>query len=220
MTSLHVDLPDQYKQPLAPWRQSLASALNRDRSKPHSRYLQLATIDTSGRPSNRTLVFRGFIEATNVLTMVTDRRSAKLASLTLEQTENHHSDERFGSAPCQLASIAWYLTESREQFCFSGEMYAITEDNANRNMQKVRACLWENMSDDGKQSFFGPPPGQLLSERQSADLNNDLTQIPTDFVALMFNATECDHLALRPTPHQRHKYWLEGEQWQHENINP
>lgn len=165
-------------------------------------------------------MFRGFIEATNVLTMVTDRRSAKLALLTPEQTKNQFGDERFGSAPCQLASIAWYLTESREQFCFSGAMYAITEDNANCDMQKVRACLWENMSDDGKQSFFGPPPGQLLSDSHSADLNTDLTQIPSAFVALLFCATECDHLALKPTPHQRLRHWLEGGLWHHENINP
>jgi hypothetical protein len=55
---------------LAPWREPLARALHRNRSLAYSRYLQLATVRNNGRPANRTVVFRGFLENTNQLKMI------------------------------------------------------------------------------------------------------------------------------------------------------
>ena len=43
------------------WQPSLVLALYQNRNAPTSRYVQLATACTDGRPSNRTVVFRGFI---------------------------------------------------------------------------------------------------------------------------------------------------------------
>jgi pyridoxamine 5'-phosphate oxidase len=47
---------------LAPWRSLLSGAIHRSRSQPHSRYFQLATVNSSGQPTNRTVVFRGFLD--------------------------------------------------------------------------------------------------------------------------------------------------------------
>ncbi|MEO1006929.1 MAG: pyridoxamine 5'-phosphate oxidase, partial [Cyanobacteria bacterium J06638_38] len=44
---------------LAPWRSLLSGAIHRNRSQPHSRYFQLATVTPEGYPANRTVVFRG-----------------------------------------------------------------------------------------------------------------------------------------------------------------
>ncbi|NJL49732.1 MAG: pyridoxamine 5'-phosphate oxidase, partial [Leptolyngbyaceae cyanobacterium SM2_5_2] len=52
---------------LAPWRSALGRALHRNRSRPYSRYFQLATVQTNGRPANRTVVFRGFLPDSNQL---------------------------------------------------------------------------------------------------------------------------------------------------------
>ncbi|MEL6331528.1 MAG: pyridoxamine 5'-phosphate oxidase, partial [Cyanobacteria bacterium J06626_26] len=62
--------------PLAPWRPALARALHRNRARAYCRYLQLATINAGGKPSNRTVVFRGFVG--EALQMVTDGRSEKV----------------------------------------------------------------------------------------------------------------------------------------------
>jgi pyridoxamine 5'-phosphate oxidase len=56
---------------LAPWRSPLSRALHRDGSKPHSRYFQLATVQANGHPANRTVVFRGFLNDTNQLKIIT-----------------------------------------------------------------------------------------------------------------------------------------------------
>jgi pyridoxamine 5'-phosphate oxidase len=55
---------------LAPWRSHIARALHHDRAKPHSRYVQLATISPEGLPTNRTVVFRGFLTETNQLQFI------------------------------------------------------------------------------------------------------------------------------------------------------
>ncbi|MGK7884635.1 MAG: pyridoxamine 5'-phosphate oxidase, partial [Crocosphaera sp.] len=63
---------------LSPWRSILARALHRNRSLPNSRYFQLATVNFEGKPTNRTLVFRGFLNQTNQLQIITDSRSEKI----------------------------------------------------------------------------------------------------------------------------------------------
>ncbi len=62
---------------LPPWRSPLARALHRNRSLPYARYLQLATVRANGRPANRTVVFRGFLDGSDQLKFVTDARSEK-----------------------------------------------------------------------------------------------------------------------------------------------
>src|SRR4028119_1578049 len=68
---------------LALWRSPLARALHRNRSLAFARYLQLATVRATGRPANRTVVFRGFLADTNQLKFITDIRSEKAEEINL-----------------------------------------------------------------------------------------------------------------------------------------
>ena len=52
----------------------LQRALKKNSNCRHSRYLQLATVRPDGRPANRTVVYRGFLAESDVLTFVTDAR--------------------------------------------------------------------------------------------------------------------------------------------------
>ena len=63
------------------WLPSLVLALYQNRHAPDSRFVQMATVRADGRPANRTLVFRGFLNDTPQLTFVTDARSTKVAEL-------------------------------------------------------------------------------------------------------------------------------------------
>lgn len=58
----------------APWRELLQRALKKNSGCRHSRYVQLATVRPDGRPANRTVVYRGFLGESDVLTFVTDSR--------------------------------------------------------------------------------------------------------------------------------------------------
>ena len=56
------------------WRQGLTKSLHQTRSMPESRYFQLATVDGSGVPYCRTVVFRGITDD-NQLVIISDTRS-------------------------------------------------------------------------------------------------------------------------------------------------
>ncbi|XP_031739223.1 pyridoxine/pyridoxamine 5'-phosphate oxidase 2 isoform X2 [Cucumis sativus] len=66
---------------VAPWKSLLLSALESNGHFKHSKFLQLATIGTNGRPSNRTVVFRGFEEGTDRIHIYTDSRNRKIEEL-------------------------------------------------------------------------------------------------------------------------------------------
>uniref|UniRef100_UPI0030DDB7BF pyridoxamine 5'-phosphate oxidase family protein n=1 Tax=Cyanothece sp. BG0011 TaxID=2082950 RepID=UPI0030DDB7BF len=81
---------------LAPWRPILSRALHRNRSLPNARYFQLATINRQGQPTNRTVVFRGFLDNSNQLQIITDSRSEKIHHI-------HHNS---------LSEICWYFPQN------------------------------------------------------------------------------------------------------------
>ncbi|GMN42877.1 hypothetical protein TIFTF001_012084 [Ficus carica] len=61
----------------APWKQLLLDAVEANAHLKHSSFFQLATVGCSGRPSNRTVVFRGFQEDTDKIQINTDFRTRK-----------------------------------------------------------------------------------------------------------------------------------------------
>ncbi len=60
--------------PAAPWKAAVEGALKSNADNPASNFMQLATIKPDGRPSNRTLVFRGFLGPTNRISFFGDFR--------------------------------------------------------------------------------------------------------------------------------------------------
>jgi hypothetical protein len=60
------------------WRSLLSASLDSNFHLKHASYFQLATVKPDGRPANRTVVFRGFMEGTDKLQVTTDSRTHKL----------------------------------------------------------------------------------------------------------------------------------------------
>ena len=94
---------------LPPWRSPLARALHRNRSLPHLKFVQLATVDAQGFPHNRTVVYRGLMDETHQLKFVTDSRSDKILHLQVQP----------------WVEVCWYFTKTREKFRFLGRMEVI-----------------------------------------------------------------------------------------------
>ncbi|XP_024441113.1 pyridoxine/pyridoxamine 5'-phosphate oxidase 2 isoform X2 [Populus trichocarpa] len=63
------------------WKQLLLSALESNSHLKHSPYFQFATIGCNGRPSNRSVVFRGFEENSDRIQINTDCRTRKIEEL-------------------------------------------------------------------------------------------------------------------------------------------
>ena len=192
---------------LPPWRSLLSSAIHRNRSKPYSRYFQLATVTPEGYPSNRTLVFRGFVEdERSSLKMITDLRSGKIQDI--EQQE--------------IGEICWYFTKTREQFRIQGNLRLVTAEDKDLELLKIRKETWQNLSDAARSQFAWPDPGKPVAEKSAFDVDSPDINITLDnFCLLLLIPYKVDHLQLRESPQKRCIYTLEVEgNWSIQLVNP
>lgn len=185
---------------LAPWRPILARALHRNRARVYCRYLQLATINIHGKPSNRTVVFRGFVG--EALQMVTDGRSEKV--------------QQVQATP--WAEACWYFTITREQFRIAGKLTLLNNNNDGEN---IRGKAWQALSTKARQQFYWPPPGQIKDrETISATPVESTEQPPDSFNVLLLTPDRVDHLALRGQPQNRCIYEYTTGAWTVQEVNP
>jgi len=193
---------------LAPWRSAIAHALHRNRSLVYARYLQLATLQTNGRPANRTLVFRGFLEDTNQLKFITDNRSAKADQIQQQP----------------WAEVCWYFPNTREQFRITGCLTLVSSDDFHQDLQPARIAMWQELSDAARLQFAWPHPGKSRVESPEAFAPQapDPVQPPVpNFCLLLLEPVQVDHLELRGEPQNRKFYHRdENQEWFCEEINP
>ncbi len=192
---------------LAPWRSAIANALHRNRSLVYARYLQLATLQANGRPANRTLVFRGFLEDTNQLKFITDNRSAKADQIQQQP----------------WAEICWYFPNTREQFRITGCLNLISSNDFHEVLQPARIAMWQELSDAARLQFAWPYPGKSRVESPEAfapSPPNPVQPVP-NFCLLLLDPVQVDHLELRGEPQNRWLYCRNDQQeWSSEAINP
>jgi pyridoxamine 5'-phosphate oxidase len=191
---------------LAPWRSHLSHALHRNRSLVYARYLQLATVRADGRPANRTVVFRGFLEDTNQLKFVTDSRSQKADQI------DHQP----------WAEACWYFPQTREQFRLAGQLILVRDNHPDTGIQQVRQTAWQELSDPARLQFAWPAPGEA---RASSDAFQPPPPNPAEplsnFCLLLLDPVEVDHLELRGEPQNRWLYQLDSAcVWSTQAINP
>lgn len=192
---------------LAHWRSSLQGALHRNRSLVYSRYVQLATVRLDGRPANRTVVFRGFLEPDR-LQFITDARSDKAEQMM---------QQRWGE-------VCWYFPKTREQFRLLGELTLVGADEPAPGLLQARQTLWQNLSDMGRVQFAWPHPGQPRDSDGFDPPPPDPQTPPPNFCLLLLDPVRVDHLELRGEPQNRRLYLRSaggsGDEWTTEEVNP
>ncbi|MDJ0734255.1 MAG: pyridoxamine 5'-phosphate oxidase family protein [Nostocaceae cyanobacterium] len=191
---------------IAPWRSPLKRALHRNRNQPHSRYFQLATVQINGRPTNRTVVFRGFLGQTNKLKIITDRRSDKF--------------EQIRQQP--WGEICWYFTKTREQFRLSGKIILVDSNNSDQELQTARQLVWQEISDNARIQFAWAHPGEKRANPEAFSPSLPDAIVPLDnFCLLLFEPVKVDHLELRGEPQNRWIYMInELGNWEALEVNP
>lgn len=173
------------------WRQRLARSLHLSRSKPESKYIQLATLNDAGQVQNRTLVFRGFVDDSDHLLMVTDTRSDKFSALQV------HSQ----------AEICWYFVKTREQYRLNGTIDIYFEPS------DFRTSIWNRLSEAAKAQFYW----YLEDCEKNGLILND--KIPDTFCVLLLKPQHIDYLLLAEQ-HERFNYQLIDGKWIETSINP
>lgn len=200
------DQPELMMESSSPWRSLLAGALHRHRSLPHSRYLQLATVRPDGRPANRTVVFRGFLNGSDRLQIVTDERSEKLAQIR---------ENPWGEG-------CWYFPKTREQFRLSGQLTIVDAECGDASLQFRRREAWAKLSNAARSGFALPSPGQPRAETEAFDVPvpNPTDPLP-QFCLLLLDPDWVDLLQLRPDPQNRWIYQRQPDRsWSVSWVNP
>ncbi|NJR23090.1 MAG: pyridoxamine 5'-phosphate oxidase [Richelia sp. CSU_2_1] len=191
---------------LAPWRSLLAGSLHRNRSLVYARYLQLATVRASGRPANRTVVFRGFVENTNQLKFITDLRSQKVQEIDLYP----------------WGEICWYFPKTREQFRIAGRLNLVNAGDSDPALQQARQIAWQEISEAARSQFAWPQPGENKAAASVFQQPAPDSIAPLDnFCLLLLEPEQVDFLELRGQPQNRSLYLRDGQgNWSVRSVNP
>jgi PPOX class probable FMN-dependent enzyme len=191
---------------IAPWRTYLQKALHKNRSNLFSRYFALATVTKTGYPANRMVVFRGFLDNSNKLKIITDIRSEKIEDLS----HNFYGE------------ICWYFAKTREQFRIKGKIEIITTNYDHQKLLKERQKTWQKLSLAGKEQFYWQNPKELFMENSDiSTVNIDEEKPPENFCLLLLNPEILDHLELKGNPQNRHLYEIDNEEkWHVKKVNP
>ncbi|KAL9385287.1 hypothetical protein Peur_022297 [Populus x canadensis] len=191
------------------WKQLLLSALESNSHLKHSPYFQFATVGCNGRPSNRSVVFRGFEENSDRIQINTDCRTRKIEEL------KH----------CPFAEICWYFSDSWEQFRINGRVDVIDGSNPDPEKLQQREKSWFASSLKSRLQYLGPNPGlPCLSEQSLNEFFLDPSSGPVaTFCLLVLDPDQVDYLNLKSN--QRTVSTLSrcanGEMcWNSEMINP
>ncbi|MEG4288284.1 pyridoxamine 5'-phosphate oxidase family protein [Microcoleus sp. C2C3] len=191
---------------LALWRSPLARALHRNRSLAFARYLQLATVRATGRPANRTVVFRGFLADTNQLKFITDIRSQKAEEINLYP----------------WGEICWYFPQTREQFRIAGQLILVGADYPEAQLCSSRRTAWQELSEAARSQFAWPHPGDDKAPAGAFDsaAPDPIEPLP-NFCLLLLEPETVDLLELRGEPQNRSLYRRDGEgNWSVRSVNP
>ena len=156
------------------WKERLETSIATSRQVRGGNYVQLGTVDESGKPRVRTVVFRGF--HADMLTMTTDSRSAKVGQ-------------------SKFCEVCWWFPLSKEQYRLSGLIHYVGSDDTER--RSLRLERWTGLSDASKKSFFTPNgPGSPWIDEAILDECENLDTIPENFLVVLVEATACDYLRL------------------------
>eukprot|EP00633_Aureoumbra_lagunensis_P009208 CAMPEP_0197315204 /NCGR_PEP_ID=MMETSP0891-20130614/37193_1 /TAXON_ID=44058 ORGANISM="Aureoumbra lagunensis, Strain CCMP1510" /NCGR_SAMPLE_ID=MMETSP0891 /ASSEMBLY_ACC=CAM_ASM_000534 /LENGTH=227 /DNA_ID=CAMNT_0042804045 /DNA_START=28 /DNA_END=714 /DNA_ORIENTATION=+ len=172
---------------LVPWRQRIERSIAISRSIRGGNYVQLGTVDNTGKPHVRTIVFRGFANEYD-MKFITDARSEKC---------NH-------SSACE---VCWWFSKSSEQFRISGNLKYIGSNETDPFLLSLRKQQWGNLSDKAREQFFWAetPKSPVIESSSSSsssippggrDENGKLLQPPDIFLLVLLQPSSCDYLRL------------------------
>lgn len=152
----------------------------------------LVTNGLDGFPAARTVVLRGFDRERRHLSMHTDRRSAKVGELSV--------DDR--------AALVFYDARQRVQLRVNGRARVHHGDD-------VAAAAWGRLSPLGRRCYLGEPPGSP-SPLATSGLPADVVEFPpsperseagfANFTVVTLTMLSMDWLSLRLRGHRRARF--------------
>jgi PPOX class probable FMN-dependent enzyme len=191
-------------------RSSLDASIQRSRKVRGGNFVQIATVDASGLPHCRTVVFRGFMthNGAEVMRMITDGRSTKVKEI---------------EASNGVSEMVWWFGKSSEQYRIQGTLSLVGEGTSDDDLRSARKQQWGNLSDSAREQFLWDLPGapyQPQSAVQSGGRDSDgkLLPPPTPFLLMLLHPSRIEYLRL--TDNFRQVDCLTDGDWICSRVNP
>ncbi|CAN7021292.1 unnamed protein product [Brassica oleracea var. botrytis] len=193
----------------APWKQLLFGAIEANSHLKHSSYAQLATIGVNGRPSNRTVVFRGFEENGERIQINTDLLSRKIQELK----------------QCPFSEMCWYFSDTWEQFRINGRVEVIDASNTDQTKLQLREKAWFANSLKSRMTYTCPAPGMPYNgEQPDQEVKLDPSSGPVaDYCLMLLEPEKVDYLNLKSNQRLLFSSMISGtgdKCWTSEKVNP
>jgi pyridoxamine 5'-phosphate oxidase len=188
------------------WTPSLVLALYQNRQVPASRYVQMATIGVDGRPANRTLVFRGFLNETSGLIFTTDLRSLKATEL----------------ARSSWAEVCWFFPATHEQFRIGGAVAVVGAEATDDALVAARHATWHALPHATRVTFTWPAPGEPREPRVPYPTDHPDPEKPlSHFGLLVLDPQKVDLLEINGHPQNRWEFARDDRgRWSGIEVNP
>lgn len=146
----------------------LIQSIKNNSSVVYSNFFQLATVDSSSNPQNRTVVFRGFYD-----------QSIKISC-------NMNSNKIKEIAHNNTVQICWYFPISREQYRITCKSVMVTCESKDEAHLLERKNLWDSLAGTSKEEFLVNT--DLKSSADPTDL----------FVMLLFSPIDAEYFCASP----------------------
>ena len=205
-----------------PWKDRIQRSSAISRKVRGGNYVQIATVDTEGRPHCRTVVFRGFLEVAAsgggaAMRMITDARSEKV-------------EQARARPACEMV---WWFSKSSEQYRIAGELQFVGgevaaegENNHEfaRELQIARKSQWGNLSDMAREQFYWEQPGVDHCPAVAAppaggrDADGKVLPPPENFLLMLLWPKKVKYLRLTDNFAQLDE--VQGESWTAKRVNP
>eukprot|EP00243_Klebsormidium_subtile_P004119 TRINITY_DN17900_c0_g1_i1.p1 TRINITY_DN17900_c0_g1~~TRINITY_DN17900_c0_g1_i1.p1 ORF type:complete len:221 (+),score=59.30 TRINITY_DN17900_c0_g1_i1:140-802(+) len=196
-------MTDASKSP--PWRDAIEQSIEKNKELKYSKYVQLATVRPDGRPANRTVVSRGFVDGTDQLQFTADSRSEKMTDVAHQP----------------WGEVCWYFEDTWEQFRLLGLVGVIGCDEEDPCKQEARLKAWQAHSPKSLRQFVDPPPGRPRApeEEFEGDPPNQEEGPVDTFCLVTLDPKEVDYYSLKEKRRKLYKLGEEGD-WSEEEVNP
>lgn len=183
---------------------TLKKALNhggtgrKTRSEAKRKQVQIATVDPeTGRPSVRTVVFRGFLPQ-KYLMMEDDARTEESCCFCFITDDRSAKFSHLGRGEKQGAPIecCWWLDEPGVQFRIAGRTLVATARSEDQMLRAAVAEVWDRLGDSTRRQMYWPHPGAPKGEGVESLEDDKLSLDGSHFVLIIVVPDSVDELHL------------------------
>ena len=194
-------------EPITTWREKIKVSMARSRKVRGGNFVQIATVDPETlEPRCRTVVFRGFLKQdgheTDLMKMITDKRSSKYSEVTASKSKASSSDTDTDIGTDAITcEMVWWFGKSSEQYRIRGALKFIGSDSSDDALVTARKEQWGNMSDPAREQFYWKEPGLPFDSQAEVPEggrgeDGKVLPPPDNFLLMILDPKRCDYLRL------------------------